>query len=108
MCRQLAIFDRLGLGGMGPHGEHPVVAGDVVGVVHPILYKSLTELSARRTGRMPQPSFRRNTAGGCRTRRGEYWDALSVTAVPDGEPVKITAMEQLNLFVQPISKQPGG
>ena len=40
--------------------------------------------------------------------RGEYWDAVSATAVPNGVPVKITGMEQLTLFVQPISKQPGG
>jgi membrane-bound ClpP family serine protease len=35
--------------------------------------------------------------------RGEYWDAISATAVPDGVPVKMTGMEQLTLFVQPIS-----
>jgi len=40
--------------------------------------------------------------------RGEYWDAISATAMPDGVPVKITRMEKLTLFVQPISKQPGG
>ena len=40
--------------------------------------------------------------------RGEYWDAISAIAVLDGVPVKITGMEQLTLFVQPISKQPGG
>jgi membrane-bound serine protease (ClpP class) len=40
--------------------------------------------------------------------RGEYWDAVSAAAVPNGVPVKITGMEQLTLFVQPISKQPGG
>ena len=40
--------------------------------------------------------------------RGEYWDAVSATAVQDGAPVKVTGMEQLILFVQPIPKQPGG
>jgi membrane-bound serine protease (ClpP class) len=40
--------------------------------------------------------------------RGEYWDAVSATAVPSGVPVKITGMEQLTLVVQPISKHPGG
>jgi membrane-bound serine protease (ClpP class) len=34
--------------------------------------------------------------------RGEYWDAITATAVPDGAPVKVTGMEQLTLFVQPI------
>jgi len=40
--------------------------------------------------------------------RGEYWDAISAAAVPDGAPVKVTGMEQLTLFVQPVSKHPGG
>lgn len=35
--------------------------------------------------------------------RGEYWDVISATAVPDGVHVKMTGMEQLTLFVQPIS-----
>jgi membrane-bound ClpP family serine protease len=36
MFRPFAIFVLLGLGGVGPPAEHPIVAVDVVGVVHPI------------------------------------------------------------------------
>jgi membrane-bound serine protease (ClpP class) len=39
---------------------------------------------------------------------GEYWNAVSVTPVSDGVPVKVTGLEQLTLSVQPVSKQPGG
>jgi len=38
---------------------------------------------------------------------GEYWDAVSVSPVSDGVPVKVTGLEQLTLLVQPVSK-PGG
>jgi len=34
---------------------------------------------------------------------GEYWDAISLTPVSDGVPVKVTGLEQLTLFVQPVS-----
>src|SRR5579864_6343491 len=36
MFRPFAILVLLGLGGVGPHEEHPILAVDVVGVVHPI------------------------------------------------------------------------
>lgn len=39
---------------------------------------------------------------------GTYWDAVSVSAVPDGVPVKVTAVDRLTLRVQPLSQQPGG
>jgi hypothetical protein len=55
MCRQLAIFVLLGLGGMGPHEEHPVAGVDVVGVVQPIAVQIIDRAFSRRTGRMPQP-----------------------------------------------------
>jgi hypothetical protein len=38
----------------------------------------------------------------------EYWDAVCVSAVPDGVPVRVTAVERLTLHVQPLSQQPGG
>jgi membrane-bound serine protease (ClpP class) len=35
---------------------------------------------------------------------GEYWDAVSVTSVTDGVPVKVTGLEHFTLLVQPVSK----
>lgn len=67
-----AIFVPLGFGGVGSPEEHPDITVDVVGAVHSIWLKSLTE--------------------------------RSVTPMLDG----VRGMEQLTLFVQPISQQPGG
>ena len=39
---------------------------------------------------------------------GEYWDAVAVSAIPDGAPVRVTAVERLTLRVQPSSEKPGG
>ena len=39
---------------------------------------------------------------------GEYWDALSAAAVPDGVPIKVTGIEQMTLLVEPVSKESGG
>lgn len=39
---------------------------------------------------------------------GEYWDAISPTAVPDGQPIRVTGMDRLTLRVQPLSKATGG
>jgi membrane-bound serine protease (ClpP class) len=39
---------------------------------------------------------------------GEYWDAVSVSAIADGMPVRVTAVERLTLRVQPPSEKSGG
>ena len=39
---------------------------------------------------------------------GEYWDAVSVSPISDGLPVRVTAVEQLTLHVKPSSEKPGG
>jgi membrane-bound serine protease (ClpP class) len=39
---------------------------------------------------------------------GEYWDAISPAAVPDGEPIRVTGIDRLTLTVQPLSKPTGG
>jgi len=39
---------------------------------------------------------------------GEYWDAVSVSPIPDGLPVRVTAVERLTLHVKPSSEKPGG
>jgi membrane-bound serine protease (ClpP class) len=39
---------------------------------------------------------------------GEYWDALSPTAVPTGVAVKVTGIERMTLAVEPVLKGTGG
>jgi membrane-bound serine protease (ClpP class) len=39
---------------------------------------------------------------------GEYWDAVSVSPISDGLPVRVTAVERLTLHVKPSSEKPGG
>ena len=36
---------------------------------------------------------------------GEYWNAVATVPVKNGEPVRVTAVERLNLTVEPVSKQ---
>ena len=38
----------------------------------------------------------------------EYWDAISNSPVPDGLPVRVSGIQRLTLFVQPLSKETGG
>jgi len=38
----------------------------------------------------------------------EYWDAISNTPVPDGLPVRVSGIQRLTLFVQPLSRETGG
>lgn len=39
---------------------------------------------------------------------GEYWDAVSVSPISDGLPVRVTAVERLTLHVRPSSENKGG
>ena len=39
---------------------------------------------------------------------GEYWDAVALQPVPAGGRVRVTAIQQLKLTVEPISQQNGG
>jgi membrane-bound serine protease (ClpP class) len=39
---------------------------------------------------------------------GEYWDAVSPQPVPAGARVRVTAIRQLKLSVEPISPENGG
>jgi membrane-bound serine protease (ClpP class) len=39
---------------------------------------------------------------------GEYWDAVALQPVPAGARIRVTAIHQLKLTVEPISQQPGG
>jgi membrane-bound ClpP family serine protease len=38
--------------------------------------------------------------------RGEYWSALSPTPVPAGAKVRVTAIDQLKLAVEPVEDRP--
>ena len=40
--------------------------------------------------------------------RGEYWDATAPQPVPAGARVRVTAIRQLKLTVEPVSKENGG
>jgi membrane-bound serine protease (ClpP class) len=39
---------------------------------------------------------------------GEYWDAVALQPVPAGARVRVTAIHQLKLTVEPVSQQTGG
>jgi membrane-bound serine protease (ClpP class) len=39
---------------------------------------------------------------------GEYWNAVAAAPLRSGERVRVTAVDQLKLTVQPVQKQPGG
>lgn len=39
---------------------------------------------------------------------GEYWDAVSVSPISDGLPVRVTGVERLTLHVKPSTEKPGG
>ncbi len=40
--------------------------------------------------------------------RGEYWDAVAPRAVPAGALVRVTAIQQLKLTVEPVAQENGG
>jgi membrane-bound serine protease (ClpP class) len=40
--------------------------------------------------------------------RGEYWDAVAVQPVTSGAPVRVTAIDNLKLTVEPVPEQTGG
>jgi membrane-bound ClpP family serine protease len=40
--------------------------------------------------------------------RGEYWNAVSTAPVKTGEKVRITAIDHLNLTVEPVQDQSRG
>jgi membrane-bound serine protease (ClpP class) len=40
--------------------------------------------------------------------RGEYWDAVAVQPVTPGAPVRVTAIDNLKLTVEPVPEQTGG
>ena len=40
--------------------------------------------------------------------RGEYWSAVATAPVKSGERVRVTAIDHLNLTVEPVQNQSGG
>jgi membrane-bound serine protease (ClpP class) len=39
---------------------------------------------------------------------GEYWNAVAASPLKSGERVRVTAVDQLKLTVQPVENQSGG
>jgi len=37
--------------------------------------------------------------------RGEYWNAMATTPVKNGEKIRVTAVDHLNLTVEPVQNQ---
>jgi len=48
------------------------------------------------------------TPGGRVFVRGEYWNALATAPVKSGDRVRVTAVDHLNLTVEPVQNQSGG
>ena len=83
MCRQLAIFVLLGFRGIGPHEERPVVAVDVVGVVHPITVQIIDRAFSRANGQNAAAVLiRMNTAGGMPDAARQIVEKILASPVP--------------------------
>ena len=83
MCRPVAILVLLGLGGVVPHEEHPVLAVDVVGVVHPITVEIIDRaLSQAKQQNAAAILIRLNTAGGMPDAARQILEKILASPIP--------------------------